>query len=280
MSNKCEHEVCFDFCKNKKQDESDIKFVKLDKITKQTPDEYLLRFKMSINHDPGQFMQVSLLGIGEAPISICSHSNTYLEMSVKSVGNLSSKLCSLKKGDEVGLRGPYGRGYDMVSLKGNNVIIVGGGCGVAPVRGVIDYISKNREDFKEVHIFFGFKRVLDMLFVEDYTQWDKSTHLDLVISEKHKHPRAKHGIVTDLLESGATDSNENKIVFVCGPPPMIKGVCDTLLNKGFNKAQIFISEERQMKCGVGRCGHCMIEDKYCCTDGPVFRYDELEGYRG
>ena len=86
--------------------------------------------------------------------------------------------------------------------------------------------------------------------------------------------------MTDLLHSSATESNDNKIVFVCGPPIMIKSVCDVLLGKGFNKDQIYISEERQMKCAAGRCGHCMIEDKYCCTDGPVFRYDELEGYEG
>ncbi|MDA3856032.1 MAG: FAD/NAD(P)-binding protein [Candidatus Woesearchaeota archaeon] len=268
------------FSKSILQSESDVKFFKLDKITKQTQDEYLLRFNMPIKHNPGQFMQVSLPGIGEAPISICSYSEEYFEMSVKSVGNVSSHLCSLKKGEMIGLRGPYGNGYDMDSFHGNNVIIVGGGCGSAPVRGIIEYMKKKRKDFGSLDIFFGFKRMVDMLFTSDYNNWDKFSTLDLVISEKHKHPRAKHGIVTDLLESGVTDSNENKVVFVCGPPPMIKGVCDLLTSKGFNKDQIYISEERHMKCGVGRCGHCMIEDKYCCTDGPVFRYDEIEGYKG
>lgn len=267
-----------EFSKSVLQNEAQIKFVKLDKITKQTEDEYLLRFNTPIDHEPGQFMQVCILGIGEAPISICSYSKDYFELSVKSVGNVSSKLCGLKKGDLVGIRGPYGNGYNLDILKGNNVIIVGGGCGVAPVRGVIEYIEKNREMFGSVDIFFGFKRMVDMLFTEDYEKWDKTTKLDLIISEKHKHPRAKHGIVTDLLKSGTTDSNKNKIVFVCGPPKMIEGVCDLLISKGFNEDQIYVSEERHMKCGVGRCGHCMIQEKYCCTDGPVFRYDTIRGH--
>ncbi len=274
-----DHSKCDNLCKNKHMDEASIKFLTVDKITKQTDDEYVLRFNVPINHDPGQFMQVSLFGIGEAPISICSYSKDYFEMSVRSVGNVSSHICRLKKGQKVGIRGPYGRGYHMHQFKGDNVIIVGGGCGVAPVRGIIEYIIKNRSDFKNVDIFFGFRNNTLMLFQEDYKNWKKhNMTVDVVLSEQSKEPNTKHGLITDILEADATKSNKQKIVFVCGPPPMIKAVCDSLLSKGFNKDQIYISEERQMKCAVGRCGHCMIQDKYCCTDGPVFRYDELEGY--
>lgn len=274
--NKCEHENCLDFCKNKHLDESDIKFYPIYNIRKQTEDEYILRFNVSINHDPGQFMQVSILGIGEAPISICSYSKDYFEMSIRSVGNVSEHICRLKKGDLLGIRGPYGNGYHMDLFKGNNVIIIGGGCGAAPVRGIIEYIKKNRFDFKDVDIFFGFRTVHNILFEEDYEDWKSNNmKIDIVLSEAHNHPEGKHGLITDLLESEALKNNENKIVFVCGPPPMIRAVCDSLIEKGFNKTQIYVSEERQMKCAVGRCGHCMINGKYCCTDGPVFRYDEL-----
>jgi len=271
------------FDKERQMDEGDITFVKIDKVTRQTHDEYLLRFNQPINHDPGQFLQVSLLGIGEAPISICSHSKEYFEMSIRSVGNVSAHLCALKKGDEVGLRGPYGRGYEMQQFEGDNIIIIGGGCGVAPVRGIIHYIKDNRDKFGNVDMFFGFRTKNDILFEEEYHKWEKTMGLDIVLSDKHNHPRAKHGLITDILHHPSTDSNENKIVFICGPPPMIKAVCDLLISKGFNTDQLYISEERHMKCGVGRCGHCMINDKYCCTDGPVFRYDELlgesEGYK-
>lgn len=267
------------FSKDIHMDETDIKFIKIDKITKQTQDEYLLRFNTKINHDAGQFVQVSIPGVGEAPISICSYSKDYFEMSVRNVGNVSAHICKSKKGDLLGIRGPYGRGYDLEQFKNNNVIIIGGGCGTAPVRGIIEYVEQNRSNFMNVNIFFGFRSIHDMLFTDDYKKWeDKGMILDIVLSEAHKHPRAKHGLITDILDSHATRTNENKIVFVCGPPAMINAVCENLINKGFNKDQIYISEERQMKCAVGRCGHCMIQGKYCCTDGPVFRYDELEGH--
>lgn len=272
------------FDKNKYMDETDIVFVKLDKITKQTDDEYLLRFNHPVNHDPGQFFQVSLMGIGEAPLSICSYSKKYFEMSVRSVGNVSAHLCALKKGDVVGLRGPYGRGYHMHHFVHDNIIIVGGGSGAAPVRGIIEYIQKHRDEFRAVDTFFGFRSKDHILFEEEHHVWEKSgIHIDIVLSDEHNHPRAKHGLITDILDTSATANNQGKIVFVCGPPPMIRAVCDVFLQKGFSTDQIYISEERQMKCGVGRCGHCMINGKYGCTDGPVFRYDELidksEGYK-
>lgn len=265
--------------KNVVLDESVVRFYKVDKITKQTEDEYLLRFNVPIKHDPAQFMQVSILGIGEAPISICSYDKNYFEMSVRAVGNVSSHICGLKEGEMVGLRGPYGRGYNMRDFEGNNVVIVGGGCGSAPVRGVIEYIDKHRDKFYDVDVFFGFRTRDDILFGEDFKRWqDNLINMRVALSEDEEIEGYTKGFVTDALNCEATESNENKIVVICGPPVMIKLTCKMLLERGFNKDQIYFSEERHMKCGVGRCGHCMINDKYCCTDGPVFRYDELEGY--
>ena len=277
-----EDKQCHDFCKNHHMAEDDIKFVTIDKISKQTEDEYLFGFKLSVNHDPGQFFQLSLFGIGESAISICSYKKDYLEMSVRNVGNVTSHICNLKPGDSIAMRGPYGHGYEMKKFHKNNVIIIGGGSGAAPVRGIIEYIIQNRLEFKDVNVFFGFRTMHHMLFENEYKTWEKAgISVDIVLSDGPKHPRSKkNGLITDIIHSDATKSNDNKIVFICGPPPMINAVCKELLDKGFNKDQLYISEERQMKCAVGRCGHCMIEDKYCCTDGPVFRYDELEGYNG
>lgn len=267
------------FSKNVLLAENEVKFFKIDKITRQTQDEYLLRFNVPIKHNPAQFMQVSVLGIGESPISICSYNENYFEMSVRAVGNVSSHICGLKEGEMVGLRGPYGNGYNMENFKGNNVIIVGGGCGAAPVRGVIEYIDKNRYEFAGVDIFFGFRTREDILFGDDFRKWqDNSINVEVALSEDEEVKGYKKGFVTDALKCSATESNENKVVIVCGPPIMIKLTCKLLIERGFNKDQIYFSEERHMKCGVGRCGHCMINDKYCCTDGPVFRYDEMEGY--
>ena len=277
---KCNHEKCFEFCKNKFMDETDLKFVTIDKISKQTDDEYLFKFNTSINHDPGQFMQLNLFGIGESAISFCSYNKEYFEMSIRNVGNVTAHLCKLKKGDKIAMRGPYGTGYHMQNFHSNNVVVVAGGSGVAPVRGIMQYIQQHRDLFGTVDLFFGFRTMHHMLFEQDYKDWEKSKmNLNIILGEKGSS-KYKEGRVTDYFDCNATNNNENKIVFVCGPPPMIDAVCKDLINRGFNKDQIYISEERQMKCAVGRCGHCMIEDKYCCTDGPVFRYDELEGYQG
>ncbi len=261
--------------------EHEIIFVPIDKVTQQTEDEFLFRFKNPINHDPGQFFQCSLFGIGESAISICSHATDYFDMSIRAVGNVTNKLCALKKGDKIGLRGPYGHGYDMPPLHGNNVLVFGGGSGVVPVRGIIQYINNNRDKFKTVDLFFGFRSEKEILFEDDYASWAKNKiNVNLAFNQDDKHanhPEAINGFVTDFFKTHpAIQDNQNKIVFVCGPPVMIQATCKQLIEKqGFNRDQLYISEERHMKCAVGRCGHCMIRGKYCCTDGPVFRYDEL-----
>ncbi len=260
------------FDKTKIQSEGEIEFCTLDKITQQTEDEYLLRFCVPINHDPGQFMQCSVLGIGEAPISFCSYDNEYFEMSVRGVGNVSHAICSLDKGDRLGLRGPYGRGYPMDQFEGKDLIIIGGGCGVAPLRGIIEYLEKYRDKFGTVNNYFGFRTGEDVLFGEDFSRWqDTDMQIDLAFSDEDRKGAYK-GYVTDIVDS---KPKKSRVVFICGPPIMIKVAVEKLLKTGFDKSQIWISEERHMKCGVGRCGHCMIKGKYCCTDGPVFRYDEL-----
>lgn len=264
----------YTFDKQKIMPEQEIKFCSLDKITQQTTDEYLLRFNVPIHHDPGQFMQCSILGIGEAPISICSYSQDYFEMSIRDVGNVSHALCQLKKGTPLGLRGPYGRGYPMNKFYEKDIILIGGGCGVAPLRGIIEYLQKHREKFGIIHQYFGFRTTKDILFGENFNQWQKQDmHLHLALSEQDDHPTAKKGFITDYLEK--TKKTETSIAFLCGPPIMMKIAAEKLIQQGFQKSQIWISEERHMKCGVGRCGHCMIGGNYCCKDGPVFQYNEL-----
>jgi len=263
------------FDKNKSMPENEVVFVPIGKITKQTADEFLFRFDVKVNHDPGQFFQCSRLGEGESAISICSYDKDYLELSIRTVGNVTKALCELKVGDKVGLRGPYGHGYEMDLFKGKDLIIIGGGSGVAPVRGILEFVMKNRGDFGKVSAFFGFRGEKDVLFGEDFKKWEgKDISVEIALCEKCLlETKATVGFVTDIL--GDVQANENTVAFLCGPPIMIVNTVKMLLGKGFTKSQIYVSEERHMKCGVGRCGHCMIGGKYCCTDGPVFRYDEI-----
>ena len=245
----------------------------------ETPDTFTLKVDMKCKHSPGQFVEVTIPGIGEAPISICSYSKDYVKLNIRQVGNMTNSLAKLKVGDKIYLRGPYGKGYPMQYFKGNSIIIVGGGCGIAPLKGIIDYIEVNRTDFKDVNLFLGYRSPDDMLFKQELEEWDKKYNLTVTVDKNNDGKfcyNAKTTFITESLKN--TDiTNEKKIAFICGPPIMMKLVVDILKNKGFHDDQIYLSFERHMKCGVQKCGHCMINGVYVCKDGPVFRFDEVSG---
>ena len=251
---------------------------------RESPANFTLTIDMKGKHAPGQFVQVSLPGYGEAPISICSDSEKYLQLNVREIGHVTTALAKMRKGGTIFLRGPYGKGYPMEMLKGNSIIIIGAGCGVAPLRGVLEYIEHHRADYREVHLFLGYHSLDDVLFKKELEQWKEHFTIHMLISEQQHDPNlhlcyeGEHGHVTDALKS-AHLSNHNKVVFICGPPPMIKDVIGVLKENGFNDDQIFISAERLMYCALGVCCHCMIRGKFTCIDGPVFRYDEIKDFR-
>ena len=248
---------------------------------RETPDTFTIKVNIKSNHNPGQFVQVSVPGIGECPISICSYSNKYMKLNIREVGNVTKALSELRKGDNIFIRGPYGKGYPMDSLKGNNLIIIGGGCGVAPLKGIIDYVEKNRKNFKEVMMFLGYRSPKDIIFRRELAEWKNKYNISVTVDE-NAHGEfcydAKTGFVTEALKKTHM-TNENKVVFICGPPVMMKFVIDILKQKGFHDDQIFISAERLMYCALGVCCHCMIRGKFTCIDGPVFRYDEIKDFK-
>jgi len=224
--------------------------VKILEYHRETPDNFSITIDFKTKHDPGQFVQVSLPGIGESPISICSYSDEYMKLNIREVGSVTHKISTLKEGDEIYIRGPYGNGYPMIDLKGNNILLIGGGCGVAPLKGIINYIEQYRKDYKDI----------------DLKEEEHQDNACIV---------AKHGFITDELHK-IDISPKNRVVFLCGPPAMMDKVIEILRSKGFHEDQIFISAERLMQCAVGICGHCMIRGKYTCKDGPVFRLDQME----
>lgn len=248
---------------------------------RETKDNFTLTIGMKSNHEPGQFVQVSMPGFGECPISICSDSREYIKLNIREVGNVTKALSKLRKGDTVFIRGPYGKGYPMESLKGNGLIIIGGGCGVAPLKGVIDYVENHRKDYGKVHLIMGYRSEKDIIFRQDLRKWEKKYKVYMTLNEKaHGHLcyNLKIGFVTDALNALNID-NKNKVVFICGPPIMISSVIEGLKQKQFNDDQIFISAERLMYCAIGICCHCMIRGKYTCMDGPVFRYDQVRDFK-
>jgi len=251
---------------------------------KLTPDTYLFRLEKTvknkkdskkISYEPGQFYQVSVVGFGEAPISVCSYSDEFLEFNVRAVGDVTNEIVKLEPGDTLWLRGPYGTHYPMKEMIGKSLVIVGGGTGVAPLRGVIKYIEKHRADYDRVHLFIGFRSPEAIIFKKDIDLWNRIFDLHFTVDKADSSYKGKVGLVTQVCEESGLDCN-NKAAIVCGPPAMIKFTIIVLEKMGFSHSQIYVSHERRMKCGVGMCGHCMISGIYVCKDGPVFRYDQIE----
>lgn len=250
---------------------------------KLTPDTYLLTVQKfdkkgkleKLNYLPGQFFQVSIPGFGEAPISVCSYSDEFLEFNVRAVGDVTNEIVKLEPGDSLWLRGPYGTHYPMKEMIGKSLMIVGGGTGVAPLRGVLKYVEKHRADYDRVHLFIGFRNPEAIIFKKDIELWNRIFDMHFTVDKADSGYKGKVGLVTQVCEQSGLDCN-NKTAIVCGPPAMIKFTVIVLEKMGFSHGQVYVSEERRMKCGVGMCGHCMISGIYVCKDGPVFRFDQIE----
>jgi sulfite reductase subunit B len=252
------------------------KAYKIKKVITEASDNKTIVISCDLNPLPGQFVNVSIPGIGEAPISSASCYKNELYLNVRNVGSVTNTIHNMKPGDKIYLRGPYGNGYPMEQLKGKNLLLIGGGCGVAPLRGVLDYIDLHRKDYGEVHMFFGYRSTADVLFEDKLDHWQNNykLHLSLDQAPKDNPFNCPVGFVTQILE--AADFPKNSEALLCGPPIMINKSVSIIKEKGLNDQEIWVSLERHMKCCTGKCGHCMIHGKYVCTDGPVFRNDEVK----
>jgi sulfite reductase subunit B len=232
----------------------------------------------SLGHKPGQFVQISVLGIGEAPISISSAptDDPTLELVVRNVGNVSGAIHRLEAGAKLGLRGPFGNGFDVESLKGKDLLFVCGGIGLVPARSLIRYCIQNRGDFGEFNIFFGCKSPQERLFLDELDEWRSRSDVNLLETVDRPHPDwdGHVGVITTLFPEIDIASPKDTVAIIVGPPIMYRFVIIECLNAGIDEENIVMSLERNMKCGVGKCGHCQINQKYVCLDGPVFTYAE------
>ncbi|MBW1740544.1 MAG: FAD/NAD(P)-binding protein [Deltaproteobacteria bacterium] len=230
---------------------------------------------------PGQFVLVSVFNCGEAPISICS-SPTFskgLQLSIKKMGLLTGEIHRYTEGDEVGLRGPYGNGFPLEQLCGHDLLFVGGGIGLAPLRSLIQYVLSKRSQFGGVTILYGARTPQDIVFKDDLAAWDKEEDVQVTTTVYRDNPtwKGEVGPVTRLLEK-ATISPSNTKAIICGHPAIISYVVFDLLKMGFAEEDIITTLERNMKCGVGKCGHCSIGSKFTCMHGPVFTYREIKTF--
>ena len=214
---------------------------------------------------------VSVFGVGEAPFSISSGN---IEISVRKTGNVTNALFNLKEGDEVGIRGPYGEGYPVEEFEDKDIYLISGGCGLAPIRALIERINQNRKDFGKITLIYGAKTPSDILYKREISKWKKKFDVRLTVDKPTEKWKYDVGVVTKILEK--IKITKKSVFCICGPEIMMKFAVDTLLKKGVNEDYIFLSLERKMQCGVGICCHCNIGNLYVCRDGPVFRYSDIK----
>jgi NAD(P)H-flavin reductase len=229
---------------------------------------------------PGQFNLISVLGVGEAPFSISSapRKDGSFDHTVRIVGNVTKALSRLSVGDLIGVRGPYGNGWPLKKVKGKNLVIVAGGLGLAPLVSVIEYVIQNRHQFGDLEIFYGARSPNDLIFTRKFEEWQRAarTRLFLTVDRIPANIEWPYrvGVVTSLFELSSVEPAKS-LVFTCGPEIMMHFVGHAMLTRGFQDNQIFISMERRMECGIGKCGHCLIGSKYVCQNGPVFSLQEI-----
>ncbi len=256
-------------------------------VKRQTRDTVTLTLSRSRgdvpDYRPGQFNMVGKRGVGEVPISISSSPGVEgtFDHTIRDVGSVTGVLCALKEGDSVVVRGPYGKGWPIEETRGKDLVIVGGGIGLAPLRGVICGVLARRGDFGKVDIVHGARTPEDLLFKDEFPDWDKGeeTRLLLSVDRVPDGSEWKHrvGVVLTLFDDLGTDPYRS-IVFTCGPEIMMRFVVRSLIHRGYPPETIYVSMERRMKCGIGHCGHCQLGPKYVCLDGPVMRYVDVRGH--
>lgn len=251
--------------------------------------EKLLELRLSdgeeLGHQPGQFVEVSVYGVGECPISVSSSPTRRgsFELVVRKVGNVTAALHELAPGAKVGIRGPFGRGFDTELLKGKDIVFIGGGIGMVPLRSLIEFVLDKRGDYGNVSILYGCKDPGELIFPEERRAWESRKDVNYRVTVDRCSPEDNWqgcvGVITTLIPDLVIEP-ERTYTVVVGPPIMYRFVIRSLKDKGLADDRIILSLERRMKCGVGKCGHCQIGPYFVCRDGPVFNYAEIKDVKG
>jgi sulfhydrogenase subunit gamma (sulfur reductase) len=236
----------------------------------------------AMNYEPGQILEVGLFGYGEIPLGFAS-SPTQTEKTgtfdivIREVGKVSKALCALGEGDTMTVRGPLGKGFPVSEFQGSDVLIVAGGIGLCPTRSMIKYIIDKRDEFNRFLLFFGARTPADQLFLDDLEEWRLSDGVEYLetVDQANDNWKGKVGVITTLFDDVENLSPDTKVI-ICGPPIMYKFVIKSLQAFNIPEENVYVDLERRMKCGVGKCGHCQINDKYVCMDGPVFRFSDIK----
>ncbi|MBA7637287.1 Anaerobic sulfite reductase subunit B [subsurface metagenome] len=260
----------------------------IEKIIEETPGVRTLHFNFKDDKlreefafESGQFGEFSVFGIGEAPFCISSSPTRrdHLEFAVQRAGKVTNALHRLGVGAEIGFRGPYGNSFPLDLLQGKNLVFVGGGIGLAPLRSLIWNVIDNRDKYGNIDIIYGARSPADLCFGYDLDAWDRDKTVNMVITVDRGDESwtGRVGLVPYVLEQVAP-SAQNAVTIVCGPPIMIRFTFPVLAKLGFTPEQMITTLEKRMKCGIGKCGRCNIGNLYVCRDGPIFTYAQIKNF--
>jgi NAD(P)H-flavin reductase len=268
--------------------------MRIEEIVLETEDRkiktFILGFLRAADRErftyvPGQFAEVSVFGKGEAPFGMASTPTRpeRLEFSVSTIGVVTGALHYMETGQIIGVRGPLGNGYPLETLKGKNLLLIGGGFGFSTLRSLTNYIlhEENRKAYGNITVVYGARKPGLILYKADLEAWQQRADLEvhLTVDVETEGWQGHVGLVPDVVRRVAP-SAENGVAIVCGPPIMMKFTLPTVKYLGFSDEHILFSLEMRMKCGIGKCGRCNVGSRYVCSDGPVFSQSELAGLTG
>ena len=253
-------------------------------IIEETPTikTFALKPDKPISFETGQFVELTVPGLGEAPFTPSSNPSIKdsMEITIMNVGRVTSRLHQMKKGEILGVRGPYGEGYPLEDFKGKEVLIVGGGVGLAPLRSLILALLNEIDKYKKVVIKYGARSPKDIVYKKEIKKWAEKQKLDveLTVDAGDSSWKGNVGLITTLLKKSMGAAIKESVGIVCGPPIMMKFSTFKLVELGLEDKDLYLSMEKNMSCGIGKCGHCRIGPYYACKDGPVFTYDKIKSY--
>ena len=233
----------------------------------------------SLDPSPGQFTMIYAFGVGEVPISVSGQPGEALVHTVRAVGPVTQAICSAEPGATLGIRGPLGNSWPIEAARGCDVVVVAGGIGLAPLRPVLYRALAGRGDYGRVVLLYGGRTPADLLYTDELEAWRNSIDVDVTVDSADESWRGKVGVVPKLIGSAQLDP-ATAHAFVCGPEIMMRFAAEALEERGVPAERIHVSLERNMRCGVGHCGHCQLGPTLVCLDGPVYTYGEIEQLLG
>ena len=257
----------------------------LEKVAEETSNikTFWLRPEKPMPFKTGQFVELTVPGLGEAPFTPSSSPAVaeQIELTIMKAGAVTERLHGLGPGTKLGLRGPYGKGYPMEEFYGKELLILGGGVGLAPLRSLLYQILEDIDKFPRVILLYGAKTPADLVYASQLEEWTKRPKFEVLVSVDRSANgwQGNVGVVTTLLPK-VKFNLDNTVAVVCGPPVMMKFGTLELIQTGFRKDRLYLSMEKNMSCGLGKCGHCRLGPYYICQDGPVFTYDKIESLAG